>query len=137
MGYSSSVTGEIYVSPVPAPNLLDLVALRKDRNVSRALECLKVEFEFDTTTEIETDGTEVTRRKVTAAKLMTRCEGVEHSHYYLQEGLQALVNSLGKNRKYSGWFDFRGEAGDLMRYAIVDGVAREFEPTITWPAEVN
>ena len=140
MGYYSYLKGEIEISPAPPKSLFDRAELETmDRGVRWGIECLDVQFEVESETKIETDGlesVEITRSTVISAKIVVTCDD-RHKHYYTCEGLQAIVDQLGREREYKGWFDFEGEDARLARFGVVNGKAREFEPTITWPAEVS
>lgn len=132
MGYYSSMEGTITVTPVPSPTKLDVKKLKTNSHMEWALECIEIKAEKESTTTVEPDGTEVTRTKVVSVQL-DACGSSDHKHYYIAEGLQALVDHFGRDRKYEGYFEFRGEDGDQWRFVVVNGEVKEIKPTITWP----
>jgi hypothetical protein len=136
MGYGSRLEGKFEILPAPPKSLFDLEKLKRDPSVRWGWECIDVHFETESSVEVEEDGTEVTRSKSTRAWIEATCEE-EHKHYYVAEMLQAIVNMLGPDRFYNGYFEGKGEDSDLWRFGIVDGGVRDFKPVITWPKEVS
>lgn len=132
MGYYSSMEGSFTVTPVPPASFFKPEKLNTDRSIQWGMECIKVDFEKETNTEVEPDGTEVTRTKVIRLTINS-CEESEHKHYYVKEALQALVDQLGRERKYEGNFHLVGEDHEQWGFVICDGEVKEVKPTITWP----
>lgn len=132
MGYYSSMEGTITVTPVPSPTKLDVKKLKTNSQMDWALECIKIVAEKDSTTEVEPDGTEVTRTKVVSVQL-DACGDRDHKHYYVNEGLQALVDHFGRDREYKGYFELKGEDNEMWRFVVINGEVKEIKPTITWP----
>ena len=136
MGYYSSMSGSFEIIPAPRTSDFDLRELEEQLKPGWGLECVSVEFDKESTRTIEEDGTEVLRSKAIRARINS-CEASDHKHYYIVETLQAIVDMLGKDRQYKGYFECHGEDGEQWRYGIVNGIATEFKPGITWPAEVS
>lgn len=138
MGYYSSLSGSFEITPVPRMSDFDLTKLQREEEKERrwGLECIKVEFDRISTSETEDDGTEVLRTRVVSARI-NACNESDHKHYHVIETLQAIVDMLGKDRQYKGYFECHGEDSDQWRYSIVNGVAQEFKPVITWPDEAS
>lgn len=136
MGYSSRLSGKFEIVPAPPKSLFDENKLYADSTVRWGWECVSVRFETESSTEVEADGTEVTRSRTKRVYIEVVCEE-EHKHYYVEEMLRAVVSMLGSNRQYKGYFEGKGEDGDLWRLGIVDGVVKDFRPMIVWPAEVS
>ncbi len=58
--------------------------------------------------------------------------------YDMVAHVQAVVDLAregGHDAKFSGYIEAVSEEGDRWRIAVVHGQAREFLPTLTWPAE--
>jgi hypothetical protein len=136
MGYGSRLSGKFEILPPPSKSLFDEAKLHADPSVRWGWECIAVRFETESSTEVEDDGTEVTRTRTNRAYIEVTCEA-EHKHYYVAEMLVAIVNMLGRGRHYMGYFEGKGEDGDQWRIGITHGEVKDFKPTITWPAEVS
>lgn len=135
MGTESSLNGTIDITPVPRVSDYSLEKLKADKSVGWGYECVKVDFDKQNSFETEDDGTEVTRTRVIGAYIQACGQG-GHKHYHILQTLRALVEMLGSEREYSGYLEYLDEYGVQKRYAIVNGVAREYEPKIVWPDEV-
>lgn len=135
MGTESSLEGTIEIYPAPRLSDYSLEKLKAAKGVSWGWECIRVYFDKENTFETEDDGTEVTRTRVVAAHIGA-CGTGGHKHYHTLQTLQAIVDMLGKDRDYNGYFEYNDEYNTMKRYAIVVGIAREYEPKIVWPDEV-
>ena len=139
MGTESSLTGSIEITPVPRETDFDRAKLTQNKAVGWGYECINVEFDTETDVQTENDGdvlVEVRRTRVTGARINS-CNTGGHKHYHTVPTLQAIVDMLGKDREYKGFFEMIDEYGEMNRYGIVNGIVREYTPKIVWPEEVS
>lgn len=58
----------------------------------------------------------------------------EYKGYDIVEHVQEIIDTYGKDRKFSGYINAEGEeTGDLWRLYVRDGIAVAVKPEITWP----
>lgn len=133
MGYYSSQEGSFEVFPAPARSLFNRERwLNGDRDIKWGAECIEVEFETDSVTTVEEDGSETTKTR-TLKCYIKACGLSGHKHYYTARALQALVDQLGHKRDYRGHFHLQGEDGVQWRFVVRNGVVLQLDPVITWP----
>ena len=132
MGTESRFTGEIRITPpIPWPQVKDTPFNPMSPEVNRWN--VDVKFETENITVDTEDGQLIRRRAVAIVPLTAE----RYKGYDILSHLGSIAAVYGAQHTFSGYIERQAETGELMRYAIVGGVAREYEPEIVWPEEVR
>jgi len=125
MGYRTRVYGEIEIDP-PVP--WHVMRLNESLTKPDGLSCVVVEVDEH---QVETD--EGTLVKRVGARISAFQED-RFKASTLIEDVQAVVDALGRDRRYIGRLECEGEdAYDLWRVEVRDGVATKTQAQIHWP----
>jgi len=132
MGIDSRFTGEIRISPpIPWTQVKDTPFSPLSPEVGRWN--VDVKFETENTT-VDTEDGQLVRRRAVAIVPLT--DG-SYKGYDILSHLGTIADVYGTAHTFSGYIEQQAETGELYRYAIVDGTARQYEPEIVWPEEVR